>query len=378
MIGQKGIPAIYGGVERHVEEISTRLARKGHEVTVYARSYYMKENKYEEIKGKIDLGGTNIKIFPTIHSKHLDAIVHCIIATFYVLWRRYDIVHFHALGPSLLSFFPRLFGSKTVVTVHGLDWMRSKWNKFASYCLRIGEKTSYYFPNRTIAVSRTLKKYYDQKYNADILYIPNGNTMRVCRSPRIINTKYGLDKESYIIFVSRLVPEKGCHYLIDAFKKLNTDKKLVIVGGSSYTTHYVKTLKESAGNDPRILFTGFLHGEELEELFSNAYFFVLPSEMEGLPLVILEALTYERCVLASDIPENMEIIAPEGKLEFGFSFKNKDVNDLSEKMDYLLTHSKEVREASRKSVEYITENFDWDKITNRLETLYYSLVTQEE
>ena len=377
IIGQKGIPAIYGGIERHVEETAVRLSKKGHDVTVYCRGYYMRENQYEKTKNTVDLAGIHLKILPTIHSKHLDAITHCTLSTIHALFQQFDIIHYHALGPSVLSFLPRIVGTKTIVTIHGLDWMRAKWNKFASFCLKMAEKTSYYFPCETIAVSRTLKKYYDQKYNTNIVYIPNGNTCHAVKEPKVIKSKYGVTKGSYIIFVSRLVPEKGCHYLIEAFKKIKTAKKLFIVGGGSYSAGYIKGIKTLAAGDTRIKFTGYVYGEELEELLSNAYCFVLPSELEGLPIVILEALTYGRCVLASDIPENMEIIAPDNELKYGYLFKNKDVRDLQVKLEYLLTHENEVKEIGKKTLEYITENFDWDKITNQLEDVYYQLLEKK-
>jgi len=370
MIGQKGIPAIYGGVERHVEEISSRLAIKGHDVTVYCRPYYMKENQY--------YGNTynNIKIktVPTIKSKHLDAIVHCFASSMDSLFRNYDIVHYHAIGPATLSFIPRIRNKKSIVTVHGLDWQRKKWNKFASLFLQFGERASYFFPAGTIVVSKTLKKYYDAKYHANVSYIPNGINLPEISCADIIKSKYNLDKNSYIVFISRLVPEKGCHYLIDAYKNIKTEKKLVIVGGSSHSDKYVEKIKNMASMDKRIIFTGNVYGKELNELFSNAYIFVLPSELEGLPIVILEALSFGKCVLASDISENMEVIAPNGTDEYGFSFKTKNVMDLKQKLEFLINNPDKVNTISCNSRQYANSNYNWDTIACQTEEFYYSVL----
>ena len=373
MIGQKGIPAVYGGVERHVEEIASRLVEKGHEVTVYCRPYYMDENKYKDDTYK----GIKIKVLPTVRSKHLDAIVHCFVSSLNLFRNEYDIVHYHAIGPSTVSFISRLFFKKTVVTIHGLDWQRKKWSFFATLFLKLGERTAYYFPNKTISVSRTLKGYYDNKYNGNIEYIPNGVNNSPEPSCEIITKKYGLKTNDYIVFISRLEPEKGCHYLIEAFKKIVTGKKLVVVGDSIYSKDYVRSLHQMAENCENIIFTGNVVGQELAELFENAYLFVLPSEIEGLPIVILEALSFGKCILASDIPENMEVLFPPPKTngaQYGYSFQSKNISDLSEKLKTLIDSPEKVAEMAAKSKKYVEQNFNWDIITDQTEQVYYSLV----
>lgn len=372
MIGQKGIPAVYGGVERHVEEISVRLAAQGHDLLVYTRPYYMEENKAR--LQTASLPGVHLKTLPTIKSKHLDAIVHTGICSCHVLAQHVDIVHYHAIGPSTVSFIPRLCGKKVVVTVHGLDWQRKKWNRYASLLLRLGEKTAYYFPHETITVSKTLKHYYDEHYKPKARYIPNGVTIPHIAEPHIIRQKYSLEKNSYVVFISRLVPEKGCSYLIEAFKKVITNKKLVIAGGSSHSDDYVGYLHNIAANDPRIIFTGNVFGAELAELFSNAYCFVLPSEMEGLPIVILEALSFNKCVMASDIPENMEVISPQKKDEYGYSFENKNAADLQKKLQFLLDNPDKCAVMEKKAQKYVASQYNWDTIAGQLEEVYYSLV----
>jgi len=373
MIGQKGIPAVYGGVERHVEEIASRLVKKGHEVTVYSRPYYMDENQYKELIYK----GISIKVLPTVRSKHLDAIVHCFVSSLNLFRKKYDIVHYHAIGPSTVSFIARMFLKKTVATIHGLDWQRKKWNFLATLYLKFAERTAYYFPNKTISVSRTLKDYYDKKYNGNIEYIPNGVNSAPEPSNEIITQKHGLETNGYVVFISRLEPEKGCHYLIEAFKKISTDKKLVIVGDSIYSKDYVRSLHEMAENNENIIFTGNVIGQELAELFENAYLFVLPSEIEGLPIVILEALSFGKCILASDIPENMEVLFPPPKKngsQYGYSFHSKNINDLSEKLETLIDSPEKVAEMASKAKEYVEQNFKWDIITNQTEQVYYSLM----
>ncbi len=375
MIGQKGIPAVYGGVERHVEELASRLVAFGHDVSVYVRPYYMEENAYVKNTYK----GITLKRVPTVHSKHLDAIVHCFLSSLNSLAQRYDIIHYHAIGPATVSWIPRLCGSNVICTVHGLDWQRKKWNRFASMYLRLGQWASYRLPDRTITVSRTLKEYYESLYKGEVHYIPNGVNIPPDAPADIIERKYGLSTGSYVVFISRLVPEKGCHYLIDAFKNVITDKKLVIVGGSSHSDDYVALLHEKGKDDSRLIFTGNTSGEELAELFWNAYLFVLPSELEGLPIVALEALSFGKCLLASDIPENCEVVQPYGKTKdsetFGYTFRSEDSEDLRNQLQYLIDTPNAVADMASKSRKYVREMYNWDMIADLTQSLYLKVVS---
>lgn len=362
MIGQKGIPSRTGGVEIHVEEIARRLVEKGHSVDVYCRKSYC-ELETEEIHG------IKLKYMPTINTKHLDAITYTFLASLDALFNKYDIVHYHALGPSSLSFIPKVVGKKIVCTIHGLDWQREKWGNFAKSYLKFGEFATTKFANKVITVSNCLRDYYLNQHSVDAVFIPNGVNMPDNLEPRLIQEKYGLTQNDYILFLARLVPEKGVHYLIDAYNQLDTDKKLVIVGGSSHTDDYVSLLHEKAKNNPNIVFTGFLTGDILAEFFSNAYLYVLPSEIEGLPISLLEAMSYKQCCLVSNIPENLEVIQ-----EYGFSFENKNIEDLKNQLKYLLDNPAEVKKIREHVKKYVGEKYNWDPITDLTEQVYKALL----
>ena len=363
-IGIRGVPAGYSGVERSVEEIGTRLAQKGHEITAYcmAGRYKNKEDSYK---------GMKLKYIPTIRRKNLEMICYAFLSSISGALSGYDICHFHAIGPSTLSFIPKLFGKKIIVTVHGLDWQRAKWDRFAKSYLRLGEWTSAKFADKTIVVSKALKKYYEDKYHKEVSYIPNGVDIRTSLLPRRI-TAYGLKGNDYLLFVGRLVPEKGCHYLIEAFKQIDTSKKLVIVGESAATDDYVEKLKKAANKN--VIFTGYKSGDELQELYSNAYCYVQPSEIEGLPISVLEAMSYGKCALVSDIEENLETILAQASGKCGESFKTRDVDDLLSKIQFLLTNENLVKKYGEKARENVKLNYNWDAATNKTEQLMKKLL----
>lgn len=360
MIGQKGVPSRAGGIEIHVEEISKRLVCLGYQVEAYCRRGYCdmdnKNNKYD---------GIDIKYTPFIRSKHLDAITHTFTATVRALFSNCDIFHYHALGPSTLAFIPRLFGKKVVCTVHGLDWKRGKWGRLASGYLKFGEYSTAKFAHKVINVSKTLVSYYNEKYKLATEYIPNGVDRPDIADPGIITEKYKLNTNDYILFLARLVPEKGAHYLIEAYSRIYTDKKLVIAGGSSHSSGYESELRHMAGQNKNIIFTGFVRDRELAELYSNAYFYVLPSDVEGLPISLLEAMSYGNCCLVSDIPENTNVTGC-----IGYCFKKGDVSDLADKMDMLIMDESKVMRARQLSSRYILNKYNWDRITVETSNIY--------
>jgi glycosyltransferase involved in cell wall biosynthesis len=375
VIGAKGIPPTWGGIERHVAELSNRLGRRGFVVKVYARPYYTR------IEGRFL--GVEILRIPTIPTKHLDAISHSFLATIHTLLQRVDIAHYHAQGPSVLSFLPRFFGIRTVVTVHGLDWKREKWGTFARSCLRLGESASAHFPDRTITVSRSLKKYYEQKYGRSVTYIPNGIDLRDPPPAREIIDVFGLRPREYFLFVGRLVPEKGCHHLIEAFRRVETDMSLVIAGGSSFSDQYFESLRATAGDDGRIHFLDYVYGNVLNELYSHCYAYVLPSDLEGLSISLLEALSFGACALVSDIEENLEVLSdeetpPEQRrdpgaspaLPVGFSFRRGDAEDLARMLRELLRNPGKVEAVRGKTREWIRRRYDWEVVASETATLY--------
>jgi glycosyltransferase involved in cell wall biosynthesis len=360
MIGQKGIPATYGGIERHVEEIAVRLAERGHEVDVYSRLYYSHQRGMYR--------GVRIRRLPSVNTKHLDTITHCAVSTVDAVFRRYDIVHYHALGPSVFSGLPRAVGSKTVVTVHGLDWERGKWGRLAAWFLRNCEIPAIHFPNRTIVVSKTLKEYFARKHGSETVLIPNGANAGVYRPMNKLK-KYGLDQHRYVLFVGRLVPEKGCHHLLEAFRKLDTNVRLVMAGGSSFSDGYVELLEKIRGGDERIVMLGYVYGDILDELWSNAYLVVQPSILEGLSISLIEAISHGKCVLASDIPENLEVVS-----DCAVTFQTRDVDDLREKMGHLLTNPGVVAEVAQRCRLHAERHYSWNRIVDATESVYLDLI----
>ncbi len=358
MLGQKGIPATYGGIERHVEELATRLVDRGHEVTVYCRPYYSKmEGSYRGVK---------LVNIPSVRTKHLDTATHCALAVPHILSKKYDIVHIHALGPSMFANLPRIWGMKSVVTVHGLDWQREKWGAFATWVLRRCEYTAVNFPDRTIVVSKALREYFQQTRDVYVTYIPNGTVLPHVREAEKIR-EMGIEPGNYILFVGRLVPEKGCHYLLDAYSKLGTDMELIIAGGTSFSTDYVDSLHSKGGG--KVRFLGYVYGDVLDELYSNARMFVLPSDIEGLPIALLEAMSFGNCCLTSDIAENLEVVG-----DCGATFKQGDVDDLVEKLQQLLSNPERCRAMGDRARRHVLETYDWDGVTLHTEGIYYSLL----
>ncbi len=359
-VAVKGIP-IGGGIEKLTEEIGTRLVKKGHEVVVYAsRDYGTKDCIYN---------GMQIRTVSSVNTKILHKLSICFHATLDVLKTRdSDIVHVHAIGPSLFSIFPRLVGIPTVVQTHGIEWQRDKWGIAGRTFLKLSDYTAVYFPNATTAVSKVQKQYFEEKYGRKVGYIPTGvNRVEYLRPDKIL--EMGLEKDRYILFAARLVAEKGPHFLIEAFRGLDTDMKLVIAGDAAHAETFKAALRDLAGNEGRILFPGFVTGRLLEELFSNAYVFCLPSTLEGLPIALLEAMSYGSCCLSSDIPENLEAV--EG---FGYTFRNRDVKDLREKLDTLINSPEKVNEKKKTARDHVLKHYSWDTITDQMEELYFSIL----
>lgn len=369
MIGHKRIPSREGGVEIVVEELSVRMAQKGHRVEAYNRyGHHVSGKKYDDEygwKGRKYYKGVRVRIIPTFQSSSLNAIVYSFLATLRALFTKYDVLHYHAEGPCAMLWIPKMFGKRVVVTIHGLDWQRAKWGNFASRVIKFGEKMAARHADEVIVLSRNVQQYFKEKYGREVTYIPNGINRPERRKADLIREKYGLEKDGYFLFLARIVPEKGLHYLIEAYQKLDTDKKLVIAGGNSQAVEYMEQIHEMAAKDDRILMTDFVQGQTLEELYSNAYAFVLPSDVEGMALSLLEAMSYGNCCLVSDICENTEVVEDQA-----LHFRKGDVKDLQEKLQYLLEHPDTVERLRSGSADFICGKYNWDEVVDETLRLY--------
>lgn len=365
MLGHKRIPSREGGIEIVVEELSTRMVALGHEVTCYNRGGHHVSGKEFDKKELKEYKGVKLKTVLTVNLRGVAAMSASVFASIRAAFGRYDVVHFHAEGPCAMLWLPKLFGKKCIATIHGLDHQRAKWGKFASTYIMLGERCAVKFADEIIVLSEGVQKYFMDTYGRETKFIPNGVNKPILKNSEIINKKYSLKKDEYILFLGRLVPEKGIKYLIEAFKNIKTDKKLVIAGGSSDTDEFAKELKELSKEDKRIIFTGFVQGRELEELYSNAYLYCLPSDLEGMPLSLLEAMSYGNCCLVSDIDECASVI--ENK---GIVFKKSDVEDLKEKLQMVCKNEEMVKKYKKEASEFICKKYNWDDVVERTLELY--------
>lgn len=359
-IGGRGVGSAYSGIERYYEEIGSRLAAKGHCLIAYCRSHYSPQvNSYRGIK---------LRRLPTVRSKHLETLLHTLLATLDVCLRKVDIVQFHALGSSPFAWIPRLFGKRCVVSVRGLDWQRSKWGPFARAYLKFCELTSLYCPNATVVVSKSLRQYFRMRFGRHSRYIPNGVNLLQKRPASAIR-KWGLGDRNYLLYAGRISPEKRLEGLIRAHQSVASGCRLVIAGGSSYTDQYIKRVQELA--DGQVLFTGFVTGEVLEELYSNALAFVLPSQMEGLSVALLEAFAYGVPAIVSDIPENRELVDEFG----GFLFRVDDEKHLAQVIKHVAADKNRAARIGQTAQERVRASLSWDLIADETEHFYRSLVS---
>ncbi len=376
MIGHKRIPSREGGVEVVVDELSVRMAQMGHHVEAYNRfGHHVSGKKYDQEygwKGRKFYKGVRIYIVPTFRRSSLNAIVYTFFATIMALFHHYDVIHYHAEGPCAMLWLPHFLKRKVVVTIHGLDWQRAKWGNFASFVIKFGERMAAKYADDVIVLSDNVKQYFADVYHREVTYIPNGINRPKPQGQTVIEEKYGLKKDGYFLFLARIVPEKGLHYLIEAFSGLETDKKLVIAGGSSQAMDYMERIHRMAAEDERILMTDFVQGQVLEELYANAYAFVLPSDVEGMALTLLEAMSYGDCCLVSDIRENTEVVE-----DMALTFKKGDVRDLRRQLVWMLAHPEEVRRMGEASVDYICGKYDWDDVTRRTIAVYEKAAGQK-
>lgn len=363
MLGHKRIPSREGGIEIVVEELSTRMVKAGHSVTCFNRSGHHVSGKEFDGDSLKEYKGVKLKSAFTIDKKGLAAMTSSFFGAICAALGRYDVIHFHAEGPCAMLWIPKLFGKRCIATIHGIDWKRAKWGGFASKYIKFGEKIAAKYADEIIVLSAGVQKYFMDTYGRKTVFIPNGVSRPIFREPRLIKEKFVICKDEYILFLGRLVPEKGITYLIEAFKQVKTDKKLVIAGGSSDTDSFTQELKELAKGDDRIIFTGFVQGQTLDELYSNAYVYCLPSDLEGMPLSLLEAMSYGNCCLNSDIAECVEVVEDKALI-----FKKSDVGDLKKKLQFACDHPKEVKNLKAVAADFICKKYNWDDVVKQ--TLY--------
>lgn len=365
MLGHKRIPSREGGVEIVVEELSTRMAELGIDVTCYNRAgHHISGKEFDEKKIKV-YKNVKLKTVFTINRRGLAAMSASIFASIRSAFGKYDVVHFHAEGPCAMLWLPKLFGKRCVATIHGLDWQRAKWGKFASSYIMLGEKCAARFADEIIVLSKGVQNYFMDTYKRETKFIPNGVNEPIIRKASLIKDKFSLEKDSYILFLGRVVPEKGLKYLVEAFKNVKTDKKLVIAGSASDTDLFYKELKDLASSDERIIFTGFVQGEMLYELYSNAYIYTLPSDLEGMPLSLLEAMSYGNCCLVSDIEECASVVEDKAVL-----FKKASIEDLKDKLQMLCEDEKKVDFYKLGAKDFVCEKYNWDEIVRKTIKLY--------
>lgn len=366
MIGHKRIPSREGGVEIVVAQLSKRMVAKGHQVVAYNRkSEHIAGKDFENDNSIDEWEGIKIKWVPTPNSSKLNAIVYSAFATFKACFGKYDVIHFHAEGPCSMILLAKLFGKRCVATIHGLDWQRSKWGGFATKFLKFGEKVAAKYADEVIVLSKNVQQYFKDTYNRDTVFIPNGIEEPKIIAPSIIKNEFNLDKDKYILFLGRIVPEKGIHYLIDAYSQIDTDIKLVIAGGASHTSEYMAEIKEKAKDNSNIIFTGFVEGQKLEELYSNALIYCLPSDLEGMPISLLEAMSYGNCCLTSDIAECTEVCN-----ENAVYFKKSDIDNLKNQLEKLLNSPADVEKYKKEAKDYVLKKYNWDSIVTDTLNLY--------
>lgn len=360
-IGGRGVISKYSGIESYYEEVGKRLVERGNEVTVYCRNYFTPPIQEHH--------GMRIVRLPAPRSKHLETVIHSFLSTVHAITQDFDLVHYHALGPALFSFIPRLFGKKTMVTVQGLDWQRKKWGRFASWVLRMGERASACFPDATMVVSQVLQRHYREEYDRQAFYVPNGGVIRQRRPPTRL-AEWGLESDNYVLYLGRLSPEKNCHLLVEAYERLGTRVKLVLAGASSYCDQYSRALRAHASEKIKIM--DWVSGDDLDQLLTNAMIFVLPSDLEGLSLALLDAMGAGICVVTSDIPENREVI--DGA---GFTFPKGDLNALAELLRFLLATPAMRTAAGARAQAAIRRGYQWAGIAEQIDGVYRSVMHGE-
>lgn len=374
MIGHKVVPSARGGIERVLTTLTPLLAERGAKVVCYNRMGDPVDEQYRDLVKNRSFRNVKLKTAPTLNLRGISAVIASFTAAIAATFGDYDVIHFHAEGPCAAMWIPKLFGKTCVATVHGLDWQRDKWGRgFISRYIHFGEKTLAKCADAIIVLSKPAYDYFRETYGRESVQIPNGTERPRLVPEDAIFRKWGLRKDSYICSVSRLTQEKGIHLLIEAYNSLETDKKLVIAGDtgdSTKTDSYISLLRQMAADNPNILFTGFISGEELESLYSNAYVVCAPSNLEGMSLSLLEALSYSNAVLCSDIPENVCVAE-----DHAAYFRSSDSRDLARRLGELLEDPQRVSRLKATAADYICSKFSWEEVADRTLSLYQTVAT---
>lgn len=359
ILGTRGIPANYGGFETFTEELSIRLVKRGHDVTVYGRTGYIQtQEKYYK--------GVRLRVFPTIIYKYLDTPLNTLLSTTHALLQSYDIVFYCNTANAVYTIFPRVFGKKVAINVDGLEWKRAKWGKFGKSVYKISEFLATLFPNSIVTDAKEVQRYYRKKFGKVTTWIPYGAPETCCESVDILN-QFSLKKQQYILYVSRLEPENNAHAVIQAFEKVKTKKKLVIVGDSPFSIEYVQQLKRT--KDSRIIFTGYVFGKGYEEFQSHAYCYIQATEAGGTQPALVDAMGYGNSIFANDVPQHREVLG-----EAGIYFSVNRLEDFTKKLQYLLDHPGEIVHYRKLALKRVRERYSWDKVTSDYEQLFRNML----
>ncbi len=359
MIGQKRTGSREGGVEVVVGELARRMADLGHQVTCYDR---MGEGAPSEPYEK---DGYRIVPVKALDIKGLSALTSSFAATRAAIKDGTDVIHYHAEGPCVPLRFARSADIRTVATIHGLDWQRAKWGGLASKYIKFGEATAAKCADALIVLSRGNQEYFKEAYGREATLIPNGITPEADLPAKEISERLGLTQGSYVLYLGRIVPEKRPELLVEAYKQVKTDKRLVIAGDSSDTDDYAVALKEAAASDPRVLFTGHVEGNLLSELYSNAYCYALPSDVEGLPMSLLEAMSHGAACVTSDIPECADVLQG-----CGLTFPHGDAGALRDVLEGLIADSAQAERLGAMARDRAINGYDWNSVVQRTLALY--------
>lgn len=362
MIGQKGLPATHGGIEHHVEQIGRRLVERGHDVTVFSRRGYAGDAAVRTYQGM------RVRTMPTIPTKRLDALVHSGVSTVAALAGGFDILHYHALGPGIFAVAPKVVSRAPIVlTVHGLDHQRGKWGPGSQALLSAAHWMSGHVPDQTVVVSRDLRAHYLATFGRSTTYIANGVEQPVPQSSEVV-TRFGVAPGDYLLFVGRLVPEKGVDLMLCAYQDVTGDLPLVVVGDSSFTDDYIVKLRQLASEDRRVRLVGGVFGGDLAALYQHSRAFIQPSVLEGLPLTLLEALSHRLPIVASDIPPHVEVL--QAPAPGRWIFRNGDRAELTRAMAAAALVQPADRRAAAIFADELLPEYDWEYATSALEQVY--------